>query len=578
MDKQRILIIDDTPANIMTLGSSLAEDFELQVTTCSEDGIALANELVPDLILLDIMMPRIDGYETFRRIRANPALRSIPVIFLTAMHGDAAQATGLGLGAADYITKPINVAIARQRIKNLLERENLRREVEDQRQQLVKQLKILAYYDPLTKLPNRVLLSDRLNQSLAKAQRQGTQLSVIFLNLDGFTEINHGHGREVGDQLLISVATRMRQTLRGGDTLARLGGDDFVAVLHGATAIANPAPMVERLLTAVAQPIEIGSVTLQVSVSMGLACCAPTQIASAEQLIREANQAMYQAKSSGKNKYVFFDPAIDRERRQWHEKREEIQHALHNGEFLMYYQPKVNMREGRVTGAEALIRWKQPQGGLRSPLEFLPFIENHPLSIEVGEWVIHTVLNQIDSWQRVGLEMPVSINIDNYHLQQSDFVERLRFMLSQHPNVKPACLEIEILETSEIKDLSQMSRVIQNCGEFGVRFSLDDFGTGYSSMAYLKNLPVYQFKIDKSFVISILDNPDDLAIIEGVIALARTFRRQIIAEGVETADHGAKLLELGCDHAQGLGIARPMPANELPAWTLAWRSNPAWLH
>jgi EAL domain-containing protein (putative c-di-GMP-specific phosphodiesterase class I) len=296
----------------------------------------------------------------------------------------------------------------------------------------------------------------------------------------------------------------------------------------------------------------------------------------ADQLLRQADQAMYQAKLAGKNRYHLFDAEQDRSVRGHHESQDRVQHALQAGEFMLYYQPKVNMRTGKVVGAEALIRWQHPEQGLLLPAAFLPVIENHPLAVDIGEWVIHTALTQMELWHADGLDIPVSVNVGARQLQQPDFVDRLRAILAAHPGIQPSCLELEVLETSALEDVAGVSRVIETCRDMGVMFALDDFGTGYSSLTYLKRLPASLLKIDQSFVRDMLDDPDDLAILEGVIGLATAFRRNVIAEGVETLEHGALLLQLGCDQAQGYGIARPMPAHHMPAWCVAWRPDAAW--
>jgi len=236
----------------------------------------------------------------------------------------------------------------------------------------------------------------------------------------------------------------------------------------------------------------------------------------------------------------------------------------------------VNMRSGTVIGAEALIRWEHPERGLLPPAVFLPTIEDHPLSIDVGEWVIDNALTQMEIWQAAGLNIPVSVNIGSRQLQQTDFVERLRVLLAAHPNVGPGYLELEVLETSALEDLVRVSHIIEDCRKIGVSFSLDDFGTGYSSLTYLKRLHVNQVKIDQSFVSDMLDNPDDLAILEGVLGMASAFQHHVIAEGVETLEHGEMLLQFGCELAQGFVIAHPMPAHEMLGWSAAWYTDPSW--
>jgi EAL domain-containing protein (putative c-di-GMP-specific phosphodiesterase class I) len=286
---------------------------------------------------------------------------------------------------------------------------------------------------------------------------------------------------------------------------------------------------------------------------------------------------MYQAKLLGKNRFHAFDADQDRSMRGHHESLERIHQALEHNELVLYYQPKVNMRSGKVVGAEALMRWQHPQRGLLAPELFLPVIENDSLAIEVGEWVMHTALAQVQFWQAQGLEMPVSVNVGARQLQQRDFVARLKAILAAHPEVASNCLELEVLETSALEDIAGVTAVIAQCRDLGVLFALDDFGTGYSSLTYLRRLPVALLKIDQSFVSDMLDDPDDLLILKGVIGLAKALRRDVIAEGVETIAHGVVLMELGCELAQGYGIALPMPAADLPAWVVNWRPDAAWV-
>ena len=440
-----------------------------------------------------------------------------------------------------------------------------------------RQLEHVAHYDALTGLPNRVLLADRLQQAMAQAQRRGRHLMVAYLDLDGFKAVNDHHGHEAGDQLLVVVAGRMSQSLREGDTLARIGGDEFIAVLLDLAEIQASVPMLGRLLGAAAEPVRVGALVLHVSASLGVTFYPQAEEVDADQLFRQADQAMYQAKLAGKNRYHLFDTEQDRKVRGHHESLDRIRCALAMQEFVLHYQPKVNMRTGKVIGAEALIRWQHPERGLVLPAVFLPVIENHPLAVELGEWVIDRALTQMEVWRAAGLNLPVSVNVGARQLQQADFVERLRVLLAAHPGIMPRCLELEVLETSALEDLARISRVVQVCREIGVAFALDDFGTGYSSLTYMKRLSVALLKIDQSFIRGMLNDPDDLAIVQSVLGLATAFRRQVVAEGVETVEHGEMLLQFGCELAQGYGIARPMPAAELPDWATAWRSDPRWL-
>jgi len=439
-----------------------------------------------------------------------------------------------------------------------------------------KQLEHIAHFDALTTLPNRVLLADRLHQAMAQEPRRDQLLAVAYLDLDGFKSINDMHGHEIGDQLLIALASRMKAALREGDTLARLGGDEFVAVLLDLADASACVPLLNRLLSAAAAPTPVGDFVLKVSASLGVTFYPQTDEVDADQLLRQADQAMYQAKQTGKNRYHIFDAEQDRNVRGHHETLVHIRRALTGNEFVLHYQPKVNMRSGELIGAEALIRWQHPERGLLPPAVFLPVIEDHPLAVEIGEWVIEAALTQIEHWQAEGLHLPVSVNVGARQLQQLDFVERLREKLASHPNVRRGDLSMEVLETSALEDLDRVAQVIEACQEIGVQFALDDFGTGYSSLTYLKRLSATQLKIDQSFVRDMLDDPDDLSILGGVLSLAHAFRRQVIAEGVETVEHGTMLLQLGCELAQGYGISRPIPGDAIPDWRASWRPEAAW--
>ena len=440
-----------------------------------------------------------------------------------------------------------------------------------------KQLEHIAHYDLLTNLPNRVLLADRLSQAMLQCGRHEQSLAVVFLDLDGFKAINDTYGHDMGDELLIALSIRMKEALREGDSLARIGGDEFVAVLTDLSTVEDSEPVLERLLLSASEPVTIGDIVLSISASIGVTLY-PQDSVDVDQLMRHADQAMYVAKESGKNRYHLFDTAQDDAVKVQRESLEAIRSGLDNHQFVLNYQPKVNMRTGIVTGFEALIRWQHPERGLLNPIDFLPVIENNAMSIEVGEWVIDRALTQISLWQTMGLKLPIStsVNIAAVQLQQTDFVDRLKLLLAAHPDVEPRYLELEVLETTAIDDVHHVSTIMNACIELGVNFALDDFGTGYSSLTYLRRLPASIIKIDQTFVRDMLHDSDDLAIVEGVIALAKSFKRDVIAEGVETIEHGTVLLQLGCDLAQGYGIARPMPASDIPTWVNDWKPDVSW--
>lgn len=439
------------------------------------------------------------------------------------------------------------------------------------------ELEHVAHYDILTNLPNRSLLADRLSHAMLQCSRHQKSLAVVFLDLDGFKAVNDVHGHNVGDELLITFAGRMKKALREGDSLARIGGDEFVAVLTDLEHVKECEPVLERLLLSLSAPVTVGNIILNVTASIGVTFY-PQDNVDADLLMCHADQAMYVAKELGKNRYHLFNTVEGDAVKQQRESLEAIRNALDKQQFVLYYQPKVNMRTGKVAGVEALVRWQHPIRGLLNPINFLPLIENNPMSIELGEWVIDSALQQISQWNKKGIKLPVSasVNIAAVQLQQPDFTKRLTRLLAAHSDVEPHYLQLEVLETSALDDVFHVSKTMDACIALGVNFALDDFGTGYSSLTYLRRLPASLIKIDQSFVRDMLSDPDDLAIVEGVIALAKSFKRDVIAEGVESIEHGTALLKLGCELAQGYGIAKPMPANDIEQWIKTWKPNAAW--
>lgn len=435
-------------------------------------------------------------------------------------------------------------------------------------------LERIAHYDPLTGLPNRVLLADRMQQAMSHALRRGTKLVIAYLDLDGFKAVNDRYGHDAGDRLLVLVAERMRHVLRESDTLARLGGDEFVAVLVDNQEADACTPILVRLLEAAAREVLDRGYVLKVSASLGVTFYPQSASIDADQLLRQADQAMYQAKLSGKNRIHHFDLVRDNAVRGHHENMARLTAALRAEEFVLFYQPKVNMRTGSVVGMEALLRWQHPDRGVLPPVEFLSQIEGHSLEIALGNWVIETALAQLNKW--LDVDWTVSVNVGAHQLQHPAFVERLQSALSRYPDVPSHRLEIEILESSALFDLERVTAIIEDCLALGVSFALDDFGTGYASLTYLKRLPVQTLKIDRSFVRDMLEDLDDNAMLEGILGLATTFRRTPVAEGVETLLQGERLLALGCELAQGYFIARPMPADAIPVWIAEWHLPEAW--
>ncbi len=433
----------------------------------------------------------------------------------------------------------------------------------------------VAHFDPLTGTANRRLLTDRLDQSIARANRSDKSLAVCYLDLDGFKAINDQFGHTCGDQLLVGVTHNLRQVLRSEDTLARLGGDEFVLLISDIASVEECTQILGRVLNSIRAPVSIEGVTLSVSASIGVSLY-PQDYSDADTLLRHADQAMYLAKEAGKNRFHLFDPDSDRKAQIHRQFVERLDIALGNSEFVLYYQPKVDLQTGEVIGVEALIRWQHPEKGLLSPAAFLSHVEgssvDHPLSL----WVIDTALQQAAHWIAQGQPVKVSVNIGANHLLRPGFLQDLKTSLAGQPSVAAQWLELEVLESAAISDMGQAVAVLHQCREMGFSLALDDFGTGYSSLTYLRELPIDLLKIDQSFVRDMLTDAEDFGIVECVVRLASAFNRDVIAEGVETLEHGKALLQLGCRLAQGYGIARPMPAEQFLGWCQQWTEQAAW--
>jgi diguanylate cyclase (GGDEF)-like protein/PAS domain S-box-containing protein len=463
--------------------------------------------------------------------------------------------------------------------QDITDAKNNQRKLEKSNQvlkELNEKLKFEANYDPLTHLPNRNLLADRMQQALIKAQRNSKQIAIAFLDLDGFKEVNDVYGHDIGDEFLCLVANRFKTVIREDDTLARFGGDEFVLILDDLDSHHQAREILQRILSSIAEIFIIENKRLSITVSIGVTFF-PQDNSYADILIRHADQAMYRAKEQGKNSIHEFDFENDVAIKLQYRELEYISNGFSNNEFLLFYQPKINMETNDIIGLEALIRWQHPTEGLLLPFRFLPYIEEEPLAIELGKWVIDQAIKQHNEWRRLGIVIPISVNVSPLQLQHEDFIKQLNEVLFLNNSFQAGQLEFEILESSIIKDTQHIAEVISQCKQLGIRFSLDDFGTGYSSLSYLRKLTTDVIKIDQSFVIDMLDDMDDQAIVKSVIELSKTFGRSVIAEGVETKEHGRQLLKMGCQLAQGFGIARPMPASSIPEWINLWRASPPWI-
>lgn len=437
------------------------------------------------------------------------------------------------------------------------------------------ELRKAANYDQLTGLPNRILLGELMRQAFARADRQGSALALCYLDLDHFKPVNEEYGVDVGNQVLAKVAERLRHQVRGGDVVARLGGDEFVLLLEAVGEQAQLRERLELLLDGVARPIPIDGASVQVAASMGVTLY-PQDANDPDVLLRHASEAMFEAKRKGRRRFSLFDSKLEKDLEQRRQRQVELKNGLANNEFMLFFQPKIDMQTGKLMGLEALARWRHPSRGFLSPADFLDDLDGAELERRFGEYIVGQALAEIDRWNQIGFSWTVSVNISGAPLLDLQFAERLAASLQDFPSVQPAQLELEILETATVTRLDLVVPTLKRCRELGIRVALDDFGTGYSSLSRLRSLPVDILKIDQSFVRDMLADLSDYSIVKSVIGLAHAFNLDVIAEGVETHEHAAALLKLGCRNGQGYGFARPMPAEAVSSWLEAWQQGAAW--
>lgn len=433
----------------------------------------------------------------------------------------------------------------------------------------------LAFYDPLTGLANRRLMTDRMEQALAHARRSGELVGICMIDLDGFKQVNDQMGHKAGDELLIEVARRLHECMRESDTVSRFGGDEFALILSGFGKISECEHMLNRIIASLGEPYLVGGEIAHVTGSIGVTIF-PNDGGTADLLLRHADQAMYEAKQAGKNCYHLFNPSHQNQQQANQTTIRKIEKALAAGQIELLYQPQIDCRLGKVVGVEALIRWNHPVLGVLAPSEFIPLLEHNDLIITVGEWVIKEALKQLTAWRAAGRDLTMGVNISARQLHQSNFIERLNALIAGYPPDVINSLEIEILETAALENVNAVADAIRECRSLGIHVALDDFGTGFSSLAHLKQLPVDVLKIDQSFVFGMLNNPNDYAIVSGVVGLASSFKRKVVAEGVESIDHVLMLMDLGCDLMQGYVIARPMSADRIPLWMDKFQPDPLW--
>jgi diguanylate cyclase (GGDEF)-like protein/PAS domain S-box-containing protein len=681
-----ILIVDDTPANLGVAVDFLeGKGFTVLVAQDGEEGLQRAQLVLPDLILLDVMMPGIDGFETCRRLKKTESTKDIPVIFMTALADTSDKVKAFAAGAVDYVSKPfqveellarINTHLSLRTAQKLLASQNEELKVSEIRYHRLfetakdgillldlktglitdvnvsvinmlgfsrdnylgrklcdiqpfdtvpecattlaplqardsvsfdhwrltakntslvdvefvasaydvdgarmvqcnirditnrirdeERITYMALHDALTGLPNRTLLKDRLIQSIAMACRNNKRVAVLMLDLDHFKDINDSLGHQIGDGLLEALAKRLKSSLRDSDTVARIGGDEFVIALPEASSDLDIEEIVQKLLVALHEPFRIEGHELVVTGSIGIAKY-PDDGENPGVLLRVADMAMYAAKSSLRGSYRFFTPELDRSTQRRISLANDLRQACAHGEFVLYYQPQVSTKSGAITGVEALMRWNHPTRGMIGPMEFIPMLEQMGMMIEIGTWVLHTACAQNIAWQREGLT-PVwmAVNVSAQQFYRGDLVRIVEEAL-RISGLESKWLELELTETLTLDDSEIALNIMRRLKLLGIRLSLDDFGTGWSSLSYLRKFPLDRIKIDQSFMRDIpLVGPAE-AVVTSIIDLARNLGFATIAEGVETTQQLDYLDLKKCDEIQGFIYSPPLPAKDCRA-------------
>ncbi|MFG0538901.1 putative bifunctional diguanylate cyclase/phosphodiesterase [Pseudomonas sp. YQ_5] len=542
-----ILIVDDQSSDREILQGSVSSFGEVHVAHDGREAMQVAGEYRPDLILIDIELPDMNGFALCRAIKTDPKLCDAAVLFVSSHTQCDNQVRALEFGGVGFIQKPINVPVVRAHVRAHL---NLRNEA-----------KRLAYYDALTGLPNRQLFTNRAAQAIQQAQSNGSKVALLLLDLDHFKSINDSLGHSVGDAILKCVAERLASSVRPQDTVSRPGGDEFVILLPQVVRLEAIGDLSEQLLRTLVSPMQIGEKRYSITTSIGVSIY-PEDSTDLEALYSHADAAMYQAKREGRNRSRFFSRTLETSTRARHMLEQHMRSALEQGVFEVFYQPKMDARTGCIRGMEALIRCRQSDGTLLSPGEFIPVAEETGLIVPLGRQVLTQACKDACLLMESGFQVPVSVNISAVQFREDNFFDMIRRGL-QDSGLPAYLLELEITEGVLADNVVKARETLEALKCMGVRLAIDDFGTGYSSLSYLKQLPIDVLKIDQSFVRDMLDDHSDAAIIEAIVRMGQALGLELIAEGVENQEQAISLMALGCWLMQGYHYCRPVPFLQL---------------
>ena len=557
-----ILLIEDNPADVEILNELLLDteglNYQLESAGCLRSGKDwLCGHPEVDLVLLDLDLPDGTGPQNLYEIK--DVAPEVPVIVLTGIHDQDLAVQLVKDGAQDFLIKGefASGALARA-IRYAIERQQMLSKLQKAREMET----YLAYYDALTGLPNRELFYDRLNQSLKSARRSLDNVGVMFIDLDGFKRINDTQGHGAGDKLLRVVADSIKSSSRECDTVARIGGDEFTVILDSIAAPEHSVAVARKILKEISAPIYLDGQEVCVTGSIGISLF-PQDGDDIELLLKNADIAMYRAKKRSGNSYEFYDPFIDSQAAEEFKLESYLRNALRRDEFVLHFQPLVDLNTDKVTSVEALIRWESPELGTILPDKFIPIAEETGLIVPIGDWVIQTACRQSKIWQNAGYPpMRIAVNLSPRQLHETGFPARVMAALAEN-HLSADCLALEITENSAVQDFEHTIRTLQTLKQMGIHVAMDDFGTGYSSLSYLNRLPVDILKIDKSFISGLPWDNNNATITAAIVGLAHNLELEVVAEGVETQEQLAYLKDLNCNKMQGYYFSKPVDDQSL---------------
>ena len=546
-----ILVVDDDPAIRLVIRHSMERSgYQVVEAANGLEAVHAVIRQVPDLILMDAVMPEMDGFRATKEIKLLDGCAEIPILMATSLDDDGSIAQAFDAGACDYVTKPFNWSVLKHRVACSLYAADAQRKIQH-----------LAYHDSLTGLPNRMLFMDRIDQAISRAHREQEQFALLFIDIDHFKVINDSMGHAAGDQLLNIISQRLCEMLRKSDTVARLGGDEFTVIIEGLEDAEHVINVTKNILSSLDVPVDVNGREVHVGGSIGIAVY-PQDGENFGSLLKNADTAMYKAKEQGRNTFQFYASEMSHKAIHRLELENQLRAGLRKKEFVVHYQPKVNLLNNTITGVEALVRWNHPERGFIAPGDFLPLAEELGLITQLDEWVMKTACVQFQKWKATGLSLEnLSVNVSARHFKEGGLTDYCKSILDE-TQIAAENLEIELTESALVDNYDSAKKVLNEIHHMGIRIALDDFGTGYASMSYLKEFPFDTVKIDRSFVKDLPDDHEDAAIAKAMIQLSQALKLSTVAEGIEKDTQKIYLKDQECDYGQGYLWSKPVNAEE----------------